>query len=478
MALISSGILKRHPLKYWFVGFCLFFCQNAVAVPGTIHYSDNFERASLGPTWVASSPAISGISSQAANSPTRSMFTSESAQSLTTTDIDLSGLPGAALTLWVRRGADAFSEDPDNGENLVIEYKDTGGSFVIAETLLGAGTPGEVINIDFSIPLAELHSGFQLRIRQTGGSGSNFDFWHIDDIIITETDVEFFSPDFCDDFERATLGDDWSATAVANSGISTQTANTPTRSMFSRAQAQSLTSRFINLSSTSNGNLSMWIRRGDDAFSENPDGGEDLVIEYRNNGGGYTVLQTLPGNGTPGEVSNLVFALPADAFHGGFQIRFRQIAASNGNFDYWHMDDVCITDTVMLDPNIEIVLTADVTLVAPSGLVNYTMTVTNVGPGQAANVVVDGIMPLFTSLNLDTYGAGVAFDFTEGTSTLFYGVEDFSMDDGVTYGYVPASEAGGAAVGFDGLLTNIRITTMGLMPASSSFTIDYQVQVD
>jgi hypothetical protein len=93
-------------------------------------------------------------------------------------------------------------------------------------------------------------------------------------------------------------------------------------------------------------------------------------------------------------------------------------------------------------------------------------------------VVVDGIMPPFTSLNLDTYGAGVPFDFTQGTSTLFYGEEDFSMDDGVTYGYVPASEAGGVGVGYDGLLTNIRITTMGLMPASSSFTIDYQVQVD
>lgn len=406
------------------------------------------------------------------------MFTSEAAQSLTTTDIDVSGVPGAALTLWVQRGLDGPSEDPDGGEDLVIEYEDPGGSFVVVSTLVGSGTPGEIINVDFDIPLADLHSGFKIRIRQTGGSGATFDFWHIDDIIITETGFVFFSPDFCDDFERGSLGSDWTATASTNSGISTQAANSVTRSMFSRAQAQSLTSRLINLSSTSSANLSMWVRRGADAFSENPDAGEDLVIEYRNSGGTFTVLQTLAGNGTPGDTFDLLFALPGAAFHSNFQIRFRQIAGSNGNFDYWHMDDVCIEDTVTVDPNIEIVLVSDVSSIAPFGFVNYTMTVTNLmSSGQAANVIVEGIMPPYTDLNLDTYGPGIAFDFDPLTSTLFYGVEDFSTDNGTSYGYVPASEAGGAAVGFDGLLTNFRMTTIGLMPAGTSFTIDYQVQV-
>lgn len=460
---------------------CLITCGlsvslNASAIPGSILYSDDFERATLGAGWTVTDPTSSGISNQTANSATRSMFTGEKALSLTTTNIDLSGLPSAELSLWVQRGEDSFSEDPDGNEDLTVEYKNSSGAFVVVAAFSGAGTPGEEFDFNFILPADALHSGFQIKISQSSGSGNNFDFWHIDDIVITETSFVVFGPDFCDDFERPNLGADWLVTS-ANAGISAQTANSPTRSMFSRSEAQSMTSRLINLGSTTQADLSMWVQRGSDTFSENPDFGEDLVIEYRNVSGGFTVLQTLSGNGTPGEEYNLLFTLPSDGLHSDFQIRFRQVAASTGNFDYWHMDDVCIVDSIALDPEIETVLTSGAPSAAPSEIVTYTISVTNVGQGQAANVVVDGLVPLFADLGLDSYGSGVAFNFVENTSMLAIATEDFSVDGGSNFGYLPVSGSGGAAVGFEGLVTDFRISTFGIMPPGGSFTIEYKVQV-
>ena len=48
----------------------------------------------------------------------------------------------------------------------------------------------------------------------------------------------------------------------------------------------------------------MWIRRGADSFSEDPDGGEDLVVEYLNDIGVWVALETFSGSGGPGAIFN------------------------------------------------------------------------------------------------------------------------------------------------------------------------------
>ncbi len=152
---------------------------------------------------------------------------------------------------------------------------------------------------------------------------------------------------FTDDFEDGSLGSDW--TLTGQGGVGTQTANSGIYSAYHYGSAGSITSRIIDLSSYGYVYVSYWVRRGHDSFSENPDNGEDLVVEYNNSLGNWVQLDYFLGFGTPGEIYIRSITLPSDALHENFRIRFRQVAATSGNWDYWHFDDVQIVRYIATD---------------------------------------------------------------------------------------------------------------------------------
>lgn len=82
----------------------------------------------------------------------------------------------------MQRGSDAFSEYPDFGEILVVEYLDDTGAWIALETFTGGGSPAQTFARSYAIPAAGRHAGFRLRFRHTGGSGPPYDFWHIDGV--------------------------------------------------------------------------------------------------------------------------------------------------------------------------------------------------------------------------------------------------------------------------------------------------------
>jgi|GEM_PF-2228317 MSHA biogenesis protein MshQ len=148
---------------------------------------------------------------------------------------------------------------------------------------------------------------------------------------------------FCDDFERSELGPDWSVDYEGGTaGISSQTAQSPIRSMFTAGGRVTVTSRTFDLSSYESATLDYWWRRGSDAFSESPEGNEDLEVEYLDNNGNWQAIQIFTGNGRDGESGTDNFALPASALHDAFRIRFRQTAGTRSGFDFWHVDDVVL----------------------------------------------------------------------------------------------------------------------------------------
>lgn len=417
------------------IGFlCLFILHKAAfATPGDILFSDNFERANLAPNWTADVTAAAGISSATASSPTRSMYTRNQAVIVTSNIIDLT-VPGADISYWVRRGIDiAGSEDPDANEDLIIEFLDSVGTWINVVTYLGNGAPGEIFTGTISLPFTALHANFRLRVRQTGGSGIDWDYWHTDDIVITETAASRppLTLGSCDDFEQGMSN--WNITSGGgNAGISTATSQSPNSSMFTNSGVVAVTSNNIDTSNPQFSGISMWIRRGSDIFSEDPDNGEDFVVEYLDNTLNWVTLETFLGNGTTGQIYSRNYSLPASAQHAGFQIRFRQIAGNNGLWDYWHVDDVCIEGNVPF-PTLVVLKTValendPVNATNPKAipLSNsvYTIRVSNAGFGSPDNnsLLVNDDIPAGTEMFTGSFNGGAPYSFTDGTGADASGV--------------------------------------------------------
>jgi MSHA biogenesis protein MshQ len=151
---------------------------------------------------------------------------------------------------------------------------------------------------------------------------------------------------FCDDFDVGTLASDgWTIDSFrgGNAGINSDTSSSGTQSLFTSDGGVNVISPVFDLSESTSGSLAYWWRRGDDDFSENPDGNENFRVQYLDDGGQWQDIEVQRGNGTPGEIGTTDFDLPVDAFHAGFQFRFRQDRGDDG-FDFWHVDDVVLRE--------------------------------------------------------------------------------------------------------------------------------------
>lgn len=144
-----------------------------------------------------------------------------------------------------------------------------------------------------------------------------------------------------------------------------------TRSMFTRWTNVTVTSPVISLVGKAGAQLSFWLRRGSDCFSEwpsnntkgcnvtltpfTPTSGEEFQVQYKNSAGTWVVIAQYPMDDAPGEIITPVIDLPDDAFHATFQFRFAQpggsgSGATNGGaagvrgYDYWHVDNVSLRE--------------------------------------------------------------------------------------------------------------------------------------
>ncbi|MFQ3231742.1 MAG: MSHA biogenesis protein MshQ, partial [Reinekea sp.] len=160
------------------------------------------------------------------------------------------------------------------------------------------------------------------------------------------------STQYCEQFNLA-IPPNWTVSGTGSAGVSHNSnlySSSPGGLYIQGGQPVVTTSDF-NLSSYSSVDLSLWIRRGSDTFSpesENPEAGENLRILYFNNESTWVSLGFLPGDGSQGEIFTPTINLPTNALHNNFQIRLQQDAGTNGNWDYWHIDDLCLTPNVTI----------------------------------------------------------------------------------------------------------------------------------
>lgn len=352
--------------------------------------------------------------------PTRALFTRWDAVTVDSPAINLAGRFAAHLSFWLRRGGDTFSEYPElAGENFLVWYRASNNTWKILAQYPTAVMAGQVFTPVIELPPDALHAGFKIRFNQTAGSGSSgnggasgvvgYDYWHIDDVMVTEATGPRFTGAFCDNFE-AGLGR-WSISAEG----APLTANIGDASLGSSAYqsaSQGLDLRWGYVSVATfrtdlrgvDGNISYWLQ-SDAASALDPITGENLVVEYLNSAGTWSLLSTYLGSAVKGTSYSASYAIPADAKHANFRLRIRQLGGSGYDKSYWHLDDVCVGNLL---PTADLTLGMTGGTLVPGSNTSYTLKVTNKGPGKLSGAIEI----------VDTLPAGISFLAGTGTGWL------------------------------------------------------------
>jgi len=121
----------------------------------------------------------------------------------------------------------------------------------------------------------------------------------------------------------------------------------------------------------------------------------------------------------------------------------------------WATAGIVLVPTVVVGPNLTFALSVNPSTSSPPGTdLAYTTTFTNSGTAPAQTVVITDPVPAYTDFKVgsETHNLG-----TTGLTV----VVAYSNDGGSTWTYTPVSGAGGAPVGYDRLVTNIRWTFSG-----------------
>ncbi len=492
---MTAKDLLKQTVRTFFVLLTVTLPVAALAVPGDILFNDNFEDGTLAP-WTTTNGTISGVSNNPGFSGSGAFgaFTSNQAVTVSSPTFN-AAVPEARIRLWVRRGADFFSEDTDANEDLVLEYRRADNSWGILNTYLGSGSNGQVYNESILLPADARHGNLAIRLRQTGGSGFDWDYWHFDNVIVDElAPAGSLNVGSCDDFENG-LGTNWTINATSGfAGVSAATSSSPSNSLFLNGGVVNVQSVAVDTTDITFSNVSLWIRRGGDAFSEDPDGGENLVVEYLDNVGAWVALETFGGNGGP-QVFVRSYNLPAAGRHANLRVRLRMTDGSGAAFDFWHIDDVCFNqdpDPILQVAKVSSVLTDPVNgttgpRAIPGAVVQYTVTVANqgIGSADAGSVEITDPVPANTALFVVTAGSGPV-SFVNGTpaSGLSYNAAtdlrfSNSPGGGPPFNYTPTPDA----QGFDPLVTGYRIILGGSMNGSTgagnpNFNIVFRVRIE
>ncbi|MFQ5610071.1 MAG: hypothetical protein ACE5F8_07355, partial [Woeseiaceae bacterium] len=451
---------------------------SGLAAPGDILFSDDFEDGTLA-GWTTTDATISGVSNAAGWGNGFGAYTSNDPVTVTSPTFN-AAVPEAQLDIWIRRGSDAFSEDTDPGEDFVLEYQRADSSWVGLQTYFGSGTNGQIHNASFILPPDALHGALALRVRQTAGSGFDWDYWHFDDVVVTEiAPAPGLGVGACDDFESG-LTTNWTVNPTTGfAGISAVTSQSPDNAMYLNGGIVEVESNDVDTTPVTFDDLAVWVRRGSDTFSEDPDGGENLVIEYLDDVGAWTTLETFTGSGAPGQIFNRAYTLPAAGRHTNFRVRFRMTGGSGQPWDFWHVDDVCfdlnpdplLNVSKLALPIFDPVNGTTAPKAIPGASIRYTIGVTNQGIGNVDNdtMVITDEVPTNTSLFVDTSGGDpiVFIDGATPSGLAFTFASDVGFSNqpggGPPYNYIPVPDA----QGFDPGVTGFRINPSGIMAGSA-----------
>jgi MSHA biogenesis protein MshQ len=416
--------------------------------------------------------------------PSRAMFTRWAVVSVDSKVVDLSVATGAQLSFWIRRGRDTFSECPEaSGENYLVQYYASNNTWKTLAQYPSSPTAtlcdGKMFTPTIELPPDALHAGFKMRFYQPSGSGDSgsggaagvrgYDYWHMDDIVIRKVTSPTYVGAFCDNFEAglsrwSISAENYSSGSIGDATISSLAYQSPNHELDMRWGYVTASTFKTNLTGIS-GNITFWVKSGNGTLD--PATGQNLVVEYLNNLGVWTELKTYLGTLAGGTVDSFTVALPTDAKHAGFRLRFRQVAGGGYDKSYWHIDDVCVGSAVATS-DMGLTKTGDTTLI-PGTNTSYTLKATNNGPDAMSGAlqVVDTLPSGLSYLS----GGGSGWTCSANGQIVTCNWPGTLANGAVAPDLVIAASVG---AGVTGSLTNTAVlSSTGSDPASGNNTASF-----
>lgn len=144
--------------------------------------------------------------------------------------------------------------------------------------------------------------------------------------------------------------------------------------------------------------------------------------------------------------------------------------------------------TEVKNPDLTVVHDVDQPGRDPGTVATWQVTASNTGDGPALEVVIEFQLEQFFWFDLDPASdpGGPPLDGSlamacvsgcPGSGGLSINSVDYSDDGGATFNYIPSSGAGGAPAGYDGNITDVRVTMSGRLARTESVVLEYKGQV-
>lgn len=165
-----------------------------------------------------------------------------------------------------------------------------------------------------------------LFISNNGGSNLN---WSL-----------FTGQDLSDNFNPSINGSMWSF----NNGIPNTNCGSVSGNALWMGDASTRIAATIDLNTFGGGTLDFYLKiAGTGSNCETADGGEDVVLEYSNNGGGIWNLVATYFTGSYSNFTPINVAIPPAAQTASTRFRWRQLSHSGNCCDHWALDNILIS---------------------------------------------------------------------------------------------------------------------------------------
>ncbi|MGH9856801.1 MAG: hypothetical protein ACRD4B_03055, partial [Acidobacteriota bacterium] len=156
--------------------------QSATANNGTIVMQDDFDPNTDGSQWqtlsnVGATNNCGGVSGNVLR------FNGAGTRRAETIDLNVSNGGTLQFYIFAPDSSTSNCENPNNNEDIQLEYSTGGGYTTLATYDSGDYDPTTLITVN--IPVGAQSSGTSFRWTQTNHSGNNFDNWSIDNVVVT-----------------------------------------------------------------------------------------------------------------------------------------------------------------------------------------------------------------------------------------------------------------------------------------------------